>query len=609
MRFTEFKPIILLESNTTGVTDLDTKKALSDLNAFISVAGQLPPEAASVKNKITTNLLALKEKIAGIVNGLIASGQAEPMVQTDVEDPQADAPEQPAPVADAPVTAPAPTAQPIEQPAAEPAVGAEEPAAEPLADEEPEEEPVKEAIGGDAEYDTLVATCEELKQEITNIENLRIAEKTKKQLVATINKQLESVYTLLGKYANVVDELKVEKQKREAAEKFVNQVNKLLVALGNKVQGYTEISKDEFSALSKKAQQIHVNAQTFTTTFRQALFSMVLDISSQNQEVDKLSIQQFLEACVSGDVLDMLALTEAQRGNVRDHVKEEYQPMIELFAAQKVFSWSPGKTAGAIGPGEMALSMMGSPTEKAKGHGDLDIGGTMYEIKAGSTSGGRLNSKKILKGPAAWPTWKAGIEKIVKKGAPKDATWTRRNAKGQETVVKPSNFSANTFNVNKSTGKAKEGAAYNFNYRGLTTLNDEVLPYSTYEMTYDLFYNTFEKLITNLDDVKKSRISSTGKKIMGVSPEKLVSGAINEDGTIDPKAMIAAYTRLAYESYNRADGVEAILFLNTTTLDYTIAKDGRDLINKLDSEVTVTSGFNFNDDQQSATPAYLAKKA
>lgn len=604
MRFTEFKPSILLESNISNVSDLDAKKAVSDLNALISISSQIPPEAASIKNKIASNLLALKDKISGIVNNLIATGQAEPVA---VEEPPVpdEAPEvQPAqqvePAQTTPVTAPEPTEEPVDTTVPEEPVDA--------AEEEPEK-PVKEAIGGDAEYDTLVATCEELKKEIANIESLRIAEKTKKQLVATITKQLDSVYAMLGKYTNVVDELKVERQKREAAEKFVNQVNKLLVLLGNKVQGYTEISKEEFEGLSKKAQQIHINAQNFTTTFRQALFSMILDISNQNQEVDKLSIQKFLEACVSGDVLDMLALTEAGRGNVRDHVKQEYQPMIDLFAEQKVFSWSPGKTAGAIGPGEMALSMMGSPTEKAKGHGDLDIGGIMYEIKAGATSGGRLNSKKILKGPAAWPVWKAGIEKIIKKSSPKGVTWTRKNNKGLETLVKASNFTANTFNLNKSTGKSKEGSAYNFNYRGLTTLNDEVLIYSTYEQTYDLFFKTFSTLITNLDEVKKSRVTSSGQKIMGVSPEKLVSGAINEDGTIDPTAMMAAYTRLAYESYNRADGVEAILFLNTNSLDYTIAKDGKELIGKLNNEITISSGFNFNDDQQSATPAYLAKKA
>ena len=83
-----------------------------------------------------------------------------------------------------------------------------------------------------------------------------------------------------------------------------------------------------------------------------------------------------------------------------------------------------------------------------------------------------------------------------------------------------------------------------------------------------------------------------------------------EDGTIIVPAMIEAYTKLAYASYNRADGVEAIMFLNTETLDYTIAKNGDDLAEKMlgkgESTVRISGGFNFNDDQQSATPAYLA---
>lgn len=589
MRFTEFKNIVLIESNTVGINDLTASKSITELDSIIAVSSQLPPEAQSVKSKIATNLLAVRDKVADTIQKLLNSGQASlPEPEEPVQQPQQQ--------------------QPVQQPVQQQPQAAQQPA--PIEQPVPgEDQRVAEDVQGDNEYDALVASCEELKQQIADIEAMKMPEKTKAQLLATIKKSLDSNLTLLEKYSNVVDELKISNQKLKAAEDFINNVNDLLVVLGNKVQGYVEVSPEEYNALSAKSKKAIDNARQFTTTFRQALFGMVLDIGKQNQEVDKLSIQKFLEACVTGDVLDMLALTSVPRGNVRDHVKSEYQPMIELFAAQKVFSWSPGKTSGAIGPGEMALSMMGSPTEKAKEKGDLVVGDTMFEVKAGSTSGGRLNSKKILKGPAAWPIWKAGIEKIVKKGAPKDVTWSRTNSKGLETLVKANNFTANTFNVIKSTGKKKEAAAYNFNYRGLSKLNEEVLVYSTYELTYDLFYNTFATLVTNLDDVKKSTTNSAGKRIMGISPEKLISGAIYEDGTIDVLDMMAAYTRLAYESYNRADGVESILFLNTTTLDYTIVNDGKDLVGKLNKEITITGGFNFNDDQQSATPAYLAKKA
>lgn len=589
MRFTEFKNVVLIESNIRNVTDLTASRSLSELDTIISASTQLPPEAQSIKAKIATNLIAVKDKIATTIEKLLATGQAvvpQPEPVDDVEDEESAEIEP-----DQPPEADNQNQLPSQQ--------------EPAPQEEP---PVVEAIEGDAEYDALVASCEELKKQIRDIEALEMAEKTKAQLLATIKTSLDNNLKLLEKYTNVVDELKISNQKLKAAEDFITNVNELLVTLGNKVQGYVEVTPEEYEALSAKAKKAIDNARQFTTTFRQALFGMVLDISKANQEVDKLAIQQFLQACVDGEVLDMLALTSVDRGNVRSHVKDDFKPMIDLFAQQKVFSWSPGKTSGAIGPGEMALSMMGSPTEKAKEKGDLVVGNTMFEVKAGSTSGGRLNSKKILKGPAAWPIWKAGIEKIVKKGAPKDVTWTRINKTGQEITVKASNFNANSFNKNKSTGKMKEAAAYNFNYRGLSKLNEEVLIYSTYELTYDLFYDTFSTLITNLEEVKKSTIDSAGNKIAGVSPEKLISGSIYEDGTIDVDDMMSAYTRLAYESYNRADGVEAILFLNTTSLDYTIARNGRDLVGKLNDSITISGGFNFNDDQQSATPAYLAKR-
>lgn len=590
MRFTEFKNVILIETDLSGVNDLTASKSINELDGIISASSQLPPEADNIKSKIANNLSAVRDKIAATIQKLISSGQASIPQSSSAQQPEPEQqltqPQQT--LSQPPVTAPAP--QPVQQVSNN------------------KDTPVSENVQGDAEYDALVRSCEELKQQIVEIESMTMPEKTKAQLLATIKKSLESNTKLLEKYTNVVDELKISNQKLKAAEDFINNVSEILATLGNKVQGYVEVSPEEYNALSATAKKTIDNARRFTTTFRQALFGMVLDIGKQNQDVDKLAIQNFLEACVRGEVLDMLSLTGIDRGNVRDHVKPEYQNMIDLFAAQNVFSWNPGKTSGAIGPGEMALSMMGSPTEKAKSKGDLVVGDSMYEIKAGSSSGGRLNSKKILKGPAAWPIWKNGIEKIVKQNAPKDATWIRFDKTGKEVKLNAKNFSANTFNLNKATGKKKEAAAYNFNYAGLNKLNSDVLVYSTYELTYDLFYNTFSALITNMDEIKKGTKDAAGNTVRGVSPEKLISNAINEDGTIDVEKMIAAYTRLAYESYNRADGVESILFLNTSTLDYTIIRNGSDLVNKLGSQVKITGGFNFNDDQQSATPAYLASK-
>jgi hypothetical protein len=51
------------------------------------------------------------------------------------------------------------------------------------------------------------------------------------------------------------------------------------------------------------------------------------------------------------------------------------------------------------------------------------------------------------------------------------------------------------------------------------------------------------------------------------------------------------------------------MFLRTDTLDYTIAEDGDDLVSKLGDTVIMGAGFNWNDDQQTPTPGYIASKA
>ena len=601
MRYTEFKPL-LIETDTSGITDLSAVKAMNQLDVISNIANQIPEEKASILDKLADKLESTNARIAQFVSNLLSSGKAEEATIDDSpsEDELAQQPElqsEPAPEvpAEAPpeeLVEPQPAEVPVEEPEEEPAIQEADELADPI-------------VGTEERAARLQATIEETRQNIIYYDSLKMSAEIKKRIIADLTKNLNEMVATLTKLKEVASELKITTEKLRAAEEFIQNVNDLLVDLGNKVQDYVAITPDEYDALSKRAQTLHDNARNFTTTFRQSLFSMVLDISKQNQQVDKQEIQDFLQACLDGKVIDMIALVSADRGNVRGHVNKEWQPMMDLFAKQKVFSWSPGKTSGAVGPGEMALCMMGSPSNKAKTKGDLEIDGEDYEIKAGADSGGRLNSDKILKGPAAWPVWKAGIEKIVKDGAPKDAKWTSRTKKGEEIQTSTANYSANTFNKTKKG--VKEASKYNFNKQGLTKLNEEILIYSTPELTYDLFANTFSTLITNLSEVESSYVDSKGNRFKGVKLETIVWDTLYDDGTIDVDGIMKAYTRLAYESYNRENGVESILFLNTRSLDYTIARNGRDMLAKLASgDIKITSGFNFNDSQQSASPAYLS---
>jgi len=155
-------------------------------------------------------------------------------------------------------------------------------------------------------------------------------------------------------------------------------------------------------------------------------------------------------------------------------------------------------------------------------------------------------------------------------------------------------FNGDQYNIIKD--KSKLGSKYNWNPKGFQALNEEILePYSNFEKTFELFHDTINALVLNFDKINMA--------------DKLIANAIEQDGTVDYLKINKAYTKIAYESYNMADGITTIMFLRTDTLDYTIAEDGDDLVSKLGDTIKMGVGFNWNDDQQTPTPGYIAVKS
>lgn len=446
-----------------------------------------------------------------------------------------------------------------------------------------------EKIQEDSKDSAIFDTIETLKQQILAIEKSDIDEKLKQQFITPFRQNLDDL-------TRQVSELKTARdaavQSQKEAANFIREVSKSLVALGNKVQGYKEENLDDLSSKEKTAaKKRKVSAEEFTKVLKQALFGKIVDIQEES-DVTPEEIKTFLEACVNGDVINMLSVIETDRGNIKDHVNPRYQKIFDIFVEQNIFSYSPGKTSGAIGPGEMALSMMGNPAEKGK-KGDLKIGDKEVEIKASASSGGRLNSKKIAKATSGWSVWSKHISNILS-SAPKNSTIYTTNKKGERVKIPISKFDGNQYNVH---GKSvKLGSKYNWNKKGFTALNEEVLePYSDFNKTFDMFHETIKALVQNFNNIPNA--------------DKLIASAINQDGTVDFTKMTKAYSKIAYESYHQADGITTIMFLRTDTLDYTIIHNGDDLVNKLGDTVVIGVGFNWNDDQQNPTPGFMAAKS
>lgn len=452
----------------------------------------------------------------------------------------------------------------------------------------------------DQEAQTILKGIMSTIEMVDSADDSKITPEFKKQILDQVNKTLDDV---TKKFSSLTQERDAARSERDEAINFVKEVTGILVTLGNKVQGFREDEDTSEWASRERAayKKMAVNAQKFTKTLKQALFGKILDMQ-EGSDIKAEEIKEFLQACVDGKVINMLRLISVDRGNVKDFVNPNYQKVFDVFVKENIFSYAPGTTSGAIGPGEMALSMMGNPAEKGK-KGDLKIGDEEVEIKASAKTGGRFNSKAIAKATTGWQTWSNKINEIMQ-SAPKGATIPVMQKDGTFQKIDADKFDGNQYNVIK--GKAKKGSKYNWNKKGFDALNNEVLePYANKKQTADLFISTIKALVQNYAKLSEAQPGNTHHKPF--KPAELIIDAINNDGTVDMKKMNVAYSKIAYASYHLADGITTVMLLRTDTLDYTIFKDADDLVGQMNNNQVITGGgFNWNDDQQTPTPGYTA---
>ena len=450
-----------------------------------------------------------------------------------------------------------------------------------------------------------------LKAKIEKIYQIARDPKEAEELVAEINQDLDKVTKNFERVRQQRDDARAE---RDTAIKFIREVTGILTTLGNKVQGYQlEDAEKMNAAMRKKA----VNAEKFTKTLKQALFGKIIDMQ-EDDKVKPEDIKKFLQACVDGKVLDMTRVIDTPRGNLKQFVNRQYSKVFDAFIKENIFSYSPGTTSGAIGPGEMALSMMGNPAEKGK-KGDLKIGKREIEVKASAKTGGRLNSKKFAKATTGWAAWSAGIS-LIMQSADESRTIGQSQKDGTVKQIPIRNWTGKEYNYNKAKKTSKEGSRYNWSVGGFRKLNAEVLPYSNFDLTFKLFRNAIDGspenipgLVGNYDELNKPATNTEGtpnEHHKPFDPDALIAAAVKESGTGDGKTIdydkiTPAFTKIAYASYHLADGITEIMLLNTSTLDYTMIKDAEDFRQQMVGGNITAGSFSWNDDQQTATPGYM----
>ena len=356
--------------------------------------------------------------------------------------------------------------------------------------------------------------------------------------------------------------------------------------------------KKQVLALVKKAEGIGdtPDEEVIFDKIQQSIadkLSSIIENVQDDESVKLESLTKLLDHAIAGELIDTKALVAAKKGRIDDHVNKNLEPdVIKVFDEYfkgDIFNFIPGgTTSGNYGPAEVGLAIFGNPANKAD-VGDLEIDGTMFELKGsgyktarkdgkGYTGlyGARLNSKGINSATAGWNALDKGIKKIVP-----DIGNVSKDTKGLEPM-----------HLRFMNNGTKEASRYNFNAKGIELLNKEILePYSNKQKTTELLMGAMKGIITGWKRVPDF--------------DKIVAKMSNDDGTISMQRLWSFYTGLAYESYNIEDDVENILFINSTTRSYYIINNRDEMIKAIASgEIQVKGGVSWNDDQQKASPQY-----
>jgi hypothetical protein len=121
----------------------------------------------------------------------------------------------------------------------------------------------------------------------------------------------------------------IKEQWEKDAREVTTRMMKTLKQLAHKVQGYTEISDEEYKLLRAADKKVHDNAKNFAEQFKNAMYGMVEGMAQDGEELDKERIIQFDEACNNGQIISMETLIATDGGNIRDHVNEDWDDMFE----------------------------------------------------------------------------------------------------------------------------------------------------------------------------------------------------------------------------------------------------------------------------------------
>jgi 3-deoxy-D-manno-octulosonate 8-phosphate phosphatase KdsC-like HAD superfamily phosphatase len=527
MRFREFKP--LLEN-----VDIATKNALSSIEDLKRKLSANPEQADLVAKEIDA-----------IVDDVVATAQNTSTAQTQpvVQKPQ-----------------PPNTAQQNNQNYDKNVIG---------------QDPVSEdgsAVMGTANAFELAMS------ELNELTNLIKSGKIGSKAVAEVSRRLNNL-------RNSVTEIPKQTASKitQAQANFEDQLSAKVDRLIDKVFDTLEILPTDKEKEGKKVtpemkQAAATKAKDSSNTRKSAtrlVKGIISDLSTGIQDPEQRAAKQqqvlsFLDKLFVG-ILDMEALLMTPQSSLDHYVEKEDPIMVEFYheIVDELIGSAPITTAGAWGPAELALAVLGKPASKSQDKGDVKVGLKKIEVKAAkeSTAGGRIGGNGVNNGGTMASNYKGLLNNFVSDVFGKK--YQVNNPKANDYLFKYS--WVNNKNQTKTKVTAPTGVGMNW-------------------------FNSFNQKIATLRNPKVEKVKEFVLELVklgikedywGVIDKNAVLKSVNPNGTIDYQKLWKAYAISTFKAYQVADGVDTIMMLNSETRTYTLFNDSKQLSQLMKSGVIV----------------------
>jgi hypothetical protein len=338
-------------------------------------------------------------------------------------------------------------------------------------------------------------------------------------------------------------------------------INNLTNKITSSEQAFVDANSDAQTKtlqkdVSTKQNTIAVIKQVISSIFTGKLFQpgTISDQALRKKLIDFL--QQAKEGIV--DWGKILRAGKGKKASVESFVPPEFREVFDLFKKQ-LFSARPPTTAGAWGPGEVGLILLGNPITKAGDGGDLqDVKtGDKFELKGSNNprKGGRLS-------PPGLSTSK--MNDVFKK--------IKNKHIGEKNLRKLGPNSS----INKSS----------FNQSFIKEYNEIVdkIKIKTKQFLTDVIKGAF------LDTVP------TDKELSPYVDEMIVGNKINAD------SFLKNYTKFLFNRYQGAgkdQKFKNIIVFNPRSTTYTVIASAGDLDSK---DLLLTGGIDFGGAQVPKSP-------